>query len=95
MTARRVTYTIAGQAVASRVQTFSPTAGNTLYRLYTDHLGSTITHSTMSGGTVAGANTYYLPYGSYRGTPPTQTLPHRDFTGPREKPEVWAVYYQA
>ena len=95
VTARRVTYMIAGQAVASRVQTFSPTAGNTLYRLYTDHLGSTITHSTMSGGTVAGANTYYLPYGSYRGTPPTQTLTDRDFTGQRENRELGLLYYQA
>ena len=95
VTARRVTYTIAGQAVASRVQTFSPTASNTLYRLYTDHLGSTITHSTMSGGTVAGANTYYLPYGSYRGTPPTQTLTDRDFTGQRENRELGLLYFNA
>ena len=53
VTARRITYTIAGQAVASRVQTFSP-ASNTLYRLYTDHLGSTVTQSTLSGGALPG-----------------------------------------
>ena len=94
VTARRITYTIAGQAVASRVQTFSP-ASNTLYRLYTDHLGSTVTQSTLSGGAVGGTNTYYLPYGSYRGTPPTQTLTDRDFTGQRENRELGLLYYQA
>ncbi|MCA9996783.1 MAG: RHS repeat-associated core domain-containing protein, partial [Anaerolineales bacterium] len=95
VTTRRVTYTIAGTAVASRVQVISP-AGNTLYRLYTDHLGSTVTHSTLTGGIVPNSNiAYYLPYGSYRGTPPTQTLTDRDFTGQRENRELGLIYFNA
>ena len=91
---RRVTYTIAGQAVASRVQVVG--GSNTLYYLYTDHLGSTVTHSTLSGSIVPNSNiAYYLPYGSYRGTPPTQTLTDRDFTGQRENRELGLLYYQA
>lgn len=47
----RITFSIAGQAVALKVIGSST---NTYY-LYNDHLGSTATMSTTSGGTVTGS----------------------------------------
>ncbi|MCB9422627.1 MAG: hypothetical protein H6667_22685 [Ardenticatenaceae bacterium] len=68
----RITFSIAGQAVALKVMGSST---NTYY-LYNDHastllstgLGSVATMSTTGGGTVAGSNGRYTPFGDRRTT---------------------------
>ncbi|MBL1131640.1 MAG: hypothetical protein D8M54_24545, partial [Chloroflexi bacterium] len=75
---RRITYSIAGQAVALRVQVVS--GSNTLYYLHTDHLGSTSLVTTTGGAVVAGSDARYYPFGNWR-TEPTAGLTDRGFTG--------------
>ncbi|MBX3061213.1 MAG: hypothetical protein KF770_32545, partial [Anaerolineae bacterium] len=75
---RRITYSIAGQAVALRVQVVG--GNNTLYYLHTDHLGSTSLATTTGGAVVAGSTARYYPFGDWR-TEPTAGLTDRGFTG--------------
>jgi RHS repeat-associated protein len=42
-----------------------------------------------------GSTTRYLPFGGYRGTPPSQAITDRDFTGQRENMELGLLYYNA
>ncbi|MBX3060204.1 MAG: hypothetical protein KF770_27420 [Anaerolineae bacterium] len=72
----RITFSIAGQAVALKVIGSSTAT----YYLYTDHLGSTSTMSTTAGGTVSGSTSRYYPFGDWR-TEPTANLTDRGFTG--------------
>jgi hypothetical protein len=62
-TTRRTTYSLAGQAVAVRVQVVG---GSNSYYLHSDHLGSTTVLSTsgVGGGPVAGSTARYLPFGA-------------------------------
>jgi RHS repeat-associated protein len=73
----RLTFSIAGQAVALKVMTGSSTA---TYYLYNDHLGSVAAMSTNGGGTVNGSTARYYPFGAWR-TEPTAGLTDRGFTG--------------
>ncbi|MBK8987678.1 MAG: RHS repeat-associated core domain-containing protein [Chloroflexi bacterium] len=77
-TTRRITYAIAGQAVALRVQVVG--GSNTLYYLHSDHLGSTSLSTTTGGAVVAGSTARYYPFGDWR-TEPTTNLTDRGFTG--------------
>ncbi|GIK58905.1 MAG: hypothetical protein BroJett015_45680 [Chloroflexota bacterium] len=77
-TTRRITYSIAGQAVALRVQVVS--GSNTLYYLHTDHLGSTSLATTTGGAVISGSTSRYYPFGNWR-TEPTANLTDRGFTG--------------
>lgn len=72
----RITFSIAGQAVALKV---IGSSSNTYY-LYNDHLGSTSTMSTTAGGTVSGSTARYYPFGGWR-TEPTAGLTDPGFTG--------------
>jgi hypothetical protein len=60
-TTRRITYAIAGQTVALRVQVVG--GSNTLYYLHSDHLGSTSLAATTSGAVVAARTARHLPFG--------------------------------
>jgi hypothetical protein len=87
----RLTFAMAGQPVALQVLTSS--SSNT-YFLYNDHLGSLT--AVNSGSTlVSGSRTYYDPFGNYRGTPPSQTLTGRGYTGQKENMELGLLYYNA
>jgi YD repeat-containing protein len=87
-TTRRTTYSLAGQAVAVRVQVVG--GSNTVYYLHSDHpsawlragLGSTtaLSSSAVGGGLVSGSTARYLPFGAWR-TTPTQTLTDRGCSG--------------
>jgi RHS repeat-associated protein len=79
-TTRRVTYAIAGQTVALRVQVVG--GSNTLYYLHSDHLGSTSLATTTSGAVVSGSTSRHHPFGSFR-TTPTAGLTDVGFTGHR------------
>ncbi|MBE7528220.1 MAG: hypothetical protein HS099_00605 [Ardenticatenaceae bacterium] len=90
----RLTFAIAGQAVAMRVMMTGGGNGN-IYHLYNDHLGSLSSIGTSTSNLVNGSRTYYKPFGGYRGTAPTQTITDRDFTGQRENMELGLLYYNA
>jgi YD repeat-containing protein len=77
---RRITYAIAGQTVALRVQVVG--GSNTLYYLHSDHLGSTSLATTTSGAVVSGSTARYYPFGNWR-TEPTANLTDIGFTGHR------------
>ncbi|MEZ4513968.1 MAG: RHS repeat-associated core domain-containing protein [Chloroflexota bacterium] len=94
-TIKRSSYAIAGQVVAFRVAGDPVTTNNGLFFIYGDHLGSTTMLGTSGGAFVAGLLGRYRPYGSYRGTAPTQTITDRDFTGQRENRELGLLYYNA
>jgi YD repeat-containing protein len=80
-TTRRITYAIAGQTVALRVQVVGTGGSNILYYLHSDHLGSTSLVTTTSGAVVGGSAARYLPlhcvqgrlFGGWR-TAPTAVL---------------------
>ncbi|MCC6605264.1 MAG: RHS repeat-associated core domain-containing protein [Anaerolineae bacterium] len=92
---KRSSYGIAGQMVAFRVTGDPVSANNGLFYVLSDHLGSTSLLVNSSGSTVTGSTTRYLPFGGYRGTPPSQTITDRDFTGQKENMELGLLYYQA
>ena len=94
----RTTYTLGGQAIATRV-TGDPTAANNgLFYIFSDHLGSTSALAYGSGGQtgqkVPGSKASYYPFGSPR-TAPTQTITDRNFTGQKENMELGLIYYNA
>lgn len=93
-TTRRTTYSLAGQAVAVRVQVVG--GSNSFYYLHTDHLGSTTALSTsgVPSSLVSGSTARYYPFGAWR-TTPTQTLTDRGFTGHLENMEIGLVYMNA
>jgi RHS repeat-associated protein len=91
----RTTYSLAGQAIATRVTGDPVSANNGLFFILSDHLGSTSLLTTSNGSVVPGSATYYLPFGGYRGATPTQTITDRDFTGQRENLEIGLLYYNA
>lgn len=80
-TTRRVTYAVAGQTVALRVQVVG-SSNNTLYYLHSDHLGSTSLATTTAGAVVSCSTSRYHPFGSFR-TTPTAGLTDVGFTGHR------------
>ena len=98
----RITLSIAGQSVAQRVITSS---SSTYYYLFTDHLGSIVLMGIQNSGKnlleeVAYSRAYYYPFGDYRGTPPSQTLTDRGFTGQKSNNQPGAndlglLYYNA
>jgi hypothetical protein len=52
---------------------------NGLFYYLTDHLGSTSVLMTSSNGIKGGSSTRYHPFGSYRGTAPSQTITDRNY----------------
>ncbi len=87
----RITFSIAGQTIATRVS--GDPVNNGLTYFYNDHLGSLSALRNPSGG--RSASIYYLPFGNYRGAAPTQTVTDRDFTGQPQNRAVGLLYYQA
>ncbi|MBE2201483.1 MAG: RHS repeat-associated core domain-containing protein, partial [Anaerolinea sp.] len=77
-TTRRITYSVAGQAVALRVHVVGNNSA--LYYLHSDHLGSTSLATNTSGGVISGSTARYTPFGDWR-TEPTAGLTDRGFTG--------------
>jgi RHS repeat-associated protein len=74
----RLTFSIAGQAVALKVM-----GGTTAtYYLYNAHLGSTAKMRTTAGGTVNNSTARFYPFGGWR-TEPTAGLTDIGYTGHR------------
>ena len=91
---RRVTYSIAGQAIALRM-TGHPDGNNGIYYLHNNHLGSNSVMSTMNGTEVS--TTRYLPFGGYR-TETTgigNSLTDQGFTGHKENRDIGLIYMNA
>jgi hypothetical protein len=65
---------------------------NGISYFYNDHLGSNTALRQPNGTWVF---SYYLPFGSYRGAAPNQTITDRDFTGQPQNRAVGLLYYQA
>ena len=92
----RSTYFLAGQAIATRVTGDPVSSNNELFFIYADHLGSSsLLAKRGSNANVAGSRTFYLPFGGYRGTAPSQGITDRDFTGQKENMELGLMYYNA
>lgn len=97
-TTRRVTYAIAGQTVALRVQVVG--GSSILYYLHSDHLGSTSLATTTAGAVVSGSTTRYHPFGGFR-TTPTAGLTDIGYTGHRHNninagaENIGLIYMQA
>jgi RHS repeat-associated protein len=92
----RRTYSLVGQAIATRVSGDPVSTNNSLFFFYSDHLGSTsMLHKPGQSVPFTGSTTRYLPFGGYRGTAPSQAITDRDFTGQRENMELGLLYYNA
>ncbi|MBK6713503.1 MAG: peptidoglycan DD-metalloendopeptidase family protein [Chloroflexi bacterium] len=90
-TIQRSTYSLAGQAIATRVNG-DPEGHDGLYYLYSDHLGSASALVTSGGQKVN--ETRYLPFGGYRSGGPN-AITDRGFTGQKENMELGLLYYNA
>jgi RHS repeat-associated protein len=77
---RHTSYASAGQTVALRVRVVG--GSNTLYYQHSDHLGSTVLLTNISGGAVANTTARYYPFGDWR-TEPTAGLTDIGYTGHR------------
>jgi RHS repeat-associated protein len=69
--------------------------GTTLTYLHSDHLGSNSLMSKQNGTSVVDSQTWYLPFGDYRGTTPSQTLTDQGYTGHKENMELGLIYMNA
>ncbi|MCL4872360.1 MAG: RHS repeat-associated core domain-containing protein, partial [Anaerolineae bacterium] len=95
-TIQRAVYTLAGQAIATRVITSPPQPTDGLFYFITDHLSSTRLLAAPNGSPVQGTTAHYLPYGDYRGNAPTATpLTERGYTGHHENREMGLTYMNA
>jgi len=92
-TTTRVTYLLAGQAVAVRVSGDPDPANNGLHYLYADHLGS-ISAMSDENGQLVGGITRYTPFGDYRSGGPNP-ITDRAYTGQRENMSLGLYYYNA
>ncbi len=86
--------------MATRVVSSPVQSSDGFYYLHSDHLGSTslLTYGNGQanpGTKVSGSETRYYPYGAQRGTPPTQSITDKNFTGQKENLEIGAIYYNA
>ena len=99
-TITRKTYFLGGQAIATHISGDPISTNNGFFYLHSDHLGSTslLTYGngqTNPGTKVSGSETRYYPYGSQRGTAPTQSITDKNFTGQKDNLELGLLYYNA
>ena len=66
---QRSSYSLAGQAIAVRVQG-DPDGNDGLFYIHSDHLGSASVMSDETGAVVPDSQARYYPFGGWRGTPP-------------------------
>ncbi|VAW41264.1 hypothetical protein MNBD_CHLOROFLEXI01-25, partial [hydrothermal vent metagenome] len=93
---QRVTFMLAGQAIAVKVSGDPTSDNNGIFYLFTDHLGSTVVLTKDSDGYIlADSLTRYMPFGEYRGTAPSQTMTDKGYTGQKENMEIGLIYYNA
>ncbi len=88
-----VPHVVAGQAVATRITGDPETGNNGLFYFLVDHLGSTTLMVTTAG--VIMSTAYFLPFGSYRSTPPPGELTDTGFTGHKQQDNVGLIYMNA
>jgi RHS repeat-associated protein len=67
-------------------------SSNGLAYFYRDHLGSA---NALQKPNATMARTWYLPFGGYRGSTPTQTITGRDFTGQRDNAYIKLIDMRA
>lgn len=92
-----------GNHIAFRTQTSNvefdnvriTTYSNDLQYFFADHLGSANVLSNSSGTEVSGSRAYFLPFGDYRGTPPTAAATEIGFTGHHQNNDVGLIYMNA
>ncbi len=97
----RVTYSAAGQTIATRVSGDPNPANNGLFYIYSDHpsaqlrtsLGSTSAMSDAAGNPVGNVTRYY-PFGDYR-SGGRNDITDRAFTVQRENMGLGLYYYNA
>ena len=68
---QRVTYSLAGQAIAVRVTGDPDPTNNGLFYLHSDHLGSVSAMSDVNGNLVLDSTARYTPFGDWRTEPGT------------------------
>ncbi len=90
----RVTYSLAGQAVAVRVSGDPDPANNGLFYLYNDHLGSAGAMQ-ISDGSQPPIVTQYTPFGGYRPGSGPNGVTDRGFTGHVENAYIKLIDMQA
>ncbi len=91
----RSTYGLAGQPIATRVET-SPSAGpnDGLFFIHTDHLGS-VSAMTDDGGSLEGSIIRFDPFGEYRPGSGAGDITDRGFTGHKHNDYIKLIYMGA
>ncbi|MCI0728561.1 MAG: hypothetical protein L0332_17830 [Chloroflexi bacterium] len=99
---KRKLYALGGQPIALRINGDPIAQYNGLFYIHTDHLGSNSLLSYGQGQTgpgtlFLGSEARYLPFGGYRGTPPTTNpaLTDRGYTGHKHNNDLGLVYMNA
>lgn len=98
---RRTTFGLAGKTVATHITGDPDASKNGLFYIHTDHLGSTSRLSYgqdrvhLAGQPVTESDAYYLPFGGYRGQPPSAELTDRGFTGHKQNDDLGLIYMNA
>jgi RHS repeat-associated protein len=91
-----VTFTLAGQPIAVKVEGDPTSTNNGIFYIHTDHLGSTAVLTKDSDGYVrTDSLVRYNPFGGYRGDLATQDLTDRGYTGHRENLDIGLIYMNA
>ena len=83
--------------MATRVSGDPVSGNNGLSYFYNDHASTSLSTSLGSNTALrkpdgSRVSTYYLPFGSYRGTAPNQTITDQDFTGQPQNRAVGLLY---
>ncbi len=91
----RSTYSLAGQPIATRVET-NPSAGpnDGLYYIHTDHLGS-VSAMTDDSGSLEGSIIRFDPFGDYRPGSGAGDITDRGFTGHKHNDYIKMIYMGA
>ncbi|HRQ42500.1 MAG TPA: RHS repeat-associated core domain-containing protein, partial [Chloroflexota bacterium] len=89
---RRSTYSVAGQAIATKVSGDPISENNGIFYTYSDHLGSANAMRHPDGSVT---QTRYLPFGGYRGNSGSNPITDRGYTGHKMNDSLGLIYMNA
>lgn len=91
----RITFSLAGQPIAVKVDGDPVNDNNGIFYIHTDHLGSTVVLTKDSDGYIRDDSLVrYYPFGGYRDSG-TQDLTDRGYTGHKENLDIGLIYMNA
>ena len=91
----RITFSLAGQPIAVKVDGDPVNDNNGIFYIHTDHLGSTVVLTKDSDGYIRDDTLVrYYPFGGYRDSG-TQDLTDRGYTGHKENLDIGLIYMNA